>query len=203
MPQAALLPDMLDSAKSKDVQIAMLKDLRVAAKTLRGKPVFFVTAANVPLGDKTKVSLFLALKLEQEAKAWELKLKARKPQAMASGTCKLDTKDGVAVQVALQKVKGDRTAALKAANLAFKLEKKVNVADPLAKGGPGGQSESGSQEHEAEEAKKELDQIGRGIGAMVDKAPVDNAETLEILKQFQDLGLDEAQIKAALKATFG
>jgi hypothetical protein len=91
----------------------------------------------VPLPDQTKVTLFIVVKLEAEAKAWELKLKAKKPLALAAGTCKLQTKDGMAVQVALDKVKGDRTNALKAAQLAFKLDKKVLVADPLAKNGKG------------------------------------------------------------------
>lgn len=204
MPQL-LMPEMLDSGKSKDIQLAMGKDLRTTAKTLSGKNLWFVAASNVPLADKTKVSLFVVVKLEAEAKAWELKLKAKKPLALAAGTCKLQAKEGVGVQVALDKVKGDRTKALQAAQLAFKLDKKVNIADPQAKGSQAkaGQAESGSHEAESEEAKHELDEIGQGIGAIVDKAPVDNAETLEILKQFQELGLSEEQIKAALKETFG
>ena len=204
-----LTPEMLDTGKMKDVQAAMGKDLRVAAKTLKGKNAWFVAAADVPLPDKTKIPLFVVLRLEAEAKAWELKLKAKKPPALAAGTCKLHTKDGIAVQVALETVKGDRAKALKAARLAFKMDKKVMVADPLAKGGdaePGSADDSpdnaATAPGSATAAKQQLEKIAPGVGAMVDESPVDNAAVLEILKEFAGQGLTKDQLANALKRTF-
>jgi len=127
-----LMPEIVDSGKLKEVQLAMKKDLRVAAKKLKGKPVFFVVASDVPLADKQKLSLFVAVRLEAEAKAWHLKLKGKKPTGLVMGTCKLETKDGKNVAVALDKVKGDRKAALRIAQKALKLAADPNVkfSDP-------------------------------------------------------------------------
>jgi len=124
-----LMPEMVDSGKLKELQMAMRKDVRAAAKLLNGKNVWFVTAADVPLEDKTKLSLFVLLKTEAESKAWLLKLKGRKPRLLLTGTCTPQTKDGQTVALALNTVKGDRKAALKTATLAFKLDPKVTVTD--------------------------------------------------------------------------
>jgi hypothetical protein len=195
-----LMPEMIDSGKSKDIEAAMRKDLRAAAKLLRGKDAFFVVAANVPTADKKKISMFVVSKLEAESKAWQLKLKGKKPQALVSGTCTLATKDGISVAVALDKVKGDRKAALKIAKLAFKTDVKVQVADPQDEGK---ESESSESSMDEAKAKKELDSISPEIGSIVDEADVDNAEALKILKQFEEMGLSPDQLEAALKETFG
>jgi hypothetical protein len=128
-----LLPEMIDSGKLKDLETAMRKDLRATAKVLKGKQVFFVAAQNVLLSDKTKICVFVVSKLEAESKAWQLKLKGKKPAVLVSGTCILQTKDGVSVEVAVDKVKGDRAAALKTAKLAFRTDVKVQVADRQGK----------------------------------------------------------------------
>ena len=197
-----LMPEMIDSGKLKDVEAAMRKDLRAAAKLLKGKNVFFVVAQNVPLSDKTKISMFIVSKLEAESKAWQLKLKGKKPGVLVSGTCTLATKDGMSVEVALDKVKGDRKAALKTAKLAFKTDLKVQVADPQAKDAKNGSAGSSASPADVA-AKRELNAIAPGIGAIVDEAPVDNAEALELLKEFERLGLSPDQLKAALQTTFG
>ena len=123
------MPEMVDSGKNKELQMAMRKDLRAGAKLLKGKTAWFITAADVPLQDKTKLSLFVMLRTEAESKAWFLKLKGMKPRVLLTGTCTPQTKDGQSVDVALDTVKGDRKAALKTASLAFKLDPKVKVTD--------------------------------------------------------------------------
>lgn len=131
-----LMPEMIDSGKLKDIEIAMRKDLRAAAKLLKGKSVFFVVAQNIPTADNKRISLFVVSRLEAESKAWQLKLRGKKPQVLVSGTCTLQTKDGMSVAVALDKVKGDRKAALRTAKLAFKTDVKVRVADPQNEDAP-------------------------------------------------------------------
>ena len=200
MPQ--LMPEMIDSGKSKDIELAMRKDLRAAAKLLKGRSVFFVVARDIPTADKKKVSLFVVSKLEAEAKAWQLKLKGKKAQALLSGTCTLQTKDGVAVAVALDKVKGDRKTALKTARLAFKTDLKVQVADPQDEDAQAA-SASAPPSPAAEKAKRELNAMAPGIGALVDDAPVDNVAALKLLREFEEMGLSPDQLKAALQATFG
>lgn len=133
---AELMPEALSESKSKDVLLAMRKDLRTAARKYKGKTLFFVTAADVPLVDKKKMPLFIVVKLEMEAKAWQLALKAKKPTGLAIGTCTLQTKDGKSVQVALQKVKGERRSALKIAQRAFKLDPAITIADGVAEAEP-------------------------------------------------------------------
>jgi hypothetical protein len=131
---ALLLPESLDAGKLKDVQVAMRKDLRTAAKTLRGKNLWFVAASDVVLADKTKVSLFVVSSKEAVTKAWELKLKGKKPPVLTTGTCTLESKDGKSVKVALERIKGDRKAAVRTARLAFKLDPAVKISDPQAEG---------------------------------------------------------------------
>lgn len=196
---ALLEVEMLDAGKSKDIETAMRKDLRDTAKLLRGKDAFFVAAADVPLADKKKISVFVVLKLDAQAKAWQLKLKGKKPSVLVSGTCTLQTKDGISVAVALKKIKGDRKAALKTAKLAFKTDVKVQVADALAKDEDEGSEASGDNA----EVIHELESISPRIGAMVDDADVDNAEALKVLKQFEALGLSPEQLETALEETFG
>jgi hypothetical protein len=195
-----LVPEMIDSGKQKDIELAMRKDLRAAAKLHKGKIVFFVVAQNVPTADKKKISMFIVSKLEAESKAWQLKLKGKKPQVLVSGTCTLQTKDGMSVAVALDKIRGDRKAALKTAMLAFRADTKVQVADALAKDDD---SQSAPPSPADAKAKRELDSIAPGIGSLVDQAPVDNAEALKVIKEFEELGLSPDQIKAALKDVFG
>jgi hypothetical protein len=197
-----LMPEMIDSGKLTDIEIAMRKDLRAAAKLLKGKNVFFVVAQNVPTVDKKKISLFIVSKLEAEAKAWQLKLKGKKPQVLVTGTCTLQTKDGATVAVALDKVRGDRKAALKTARLAFKTDVKVRVADPQDEGRKADEPSAPASAADAK-AKRKLDSIAPGIGAMVDRAPVDNTQALKLLERFERLGLSPDQLKAALQATFG
>jgi hypothetical protein len=142
-----LLPEMVDAGTAKDVDTAMRKDLRAAAKTLHGKDLWFIAAADVVLKDKKKVSLFVVSPKEAVAKAWQLKLKGKKPRVLALGTCTLETQDGKYVQVALEKISGDRNATLKTVKLAFKLDTAVRVADALAK-----------DEDEDEDSEAEVDQ---------------------------------------------
>lgn len=129
---AELMPEMINTGKLKEIQTVMRKDLRTAAKTLRGKHVFFVAAADVKLSDKTKINLFVVSKTEAEAKAWQLKLKGVKPSVLSTGTCTLATKDGKNVSVSLENIKGDRKAATKVAKLAFKIDTAVQVKDAQA-----------------------------------------------------------------------
>jgi hypothetical protein len=185
-----LLPEMIDEAKLVDIQKAMAKDLRSAARKLKGKPAWFAVAQDVPLPDKTKVSLFVAVAKEAEAKAWQLKLKGMKPKLLAIGTCTLESKDGKNVEVGMAKVPGNRSAILKAARLAFKLDRAAKVSDPEV------------DDRDESDATASLS-ISPEIDAIVDKAPGDNAELLKLLKEYERLGLSEDQLKLALTETFG
>jgi hypothetical protein len=195
-----LMPEMLDEAKLKDVQLAMRKDLRIAAKLLRGKNAWFVAAADVPLPDKTKVSIFLALKNEAEAKAWQLKLKGKKPRVLSVGTCALQTKDGKNVDVALNQVKGDRKAALKTVAFAFKQDLAVKVSDAQAKEDDAGSKQS---EANAKAEAREAEKAARTSAAVLSNfglTPADAAKELGVSPEDVNevLSQNAARLKAAV-----
>jgi hypothetical protein len=129
-----LMPEMIDDATLVPLQKLMYRDLRVAARKLNGKPAWFVVVGDLVLKDKNKVSLFVAVRKEAEAKAWLLKLKERKPPVLAIGTCELTSKDMKHVQVTIDQVKGSRTPTLRAAKIAFKLDPVVRFVDANADG---------------------------------------------------------------------
>jgi hypothetical protein len=195
---ANLTPELLDKGKLKVIDAAMRKDLRAVTKLLGGSAGFFVAAANVPLADKSKTSIFVVTKLQKDAKAWQLKLKGLNPQVITSGTCTPAAK-GANVHVALDKVSGDRKATLRTAKLAFKTDLKVTVADPLADEHEGSEDDS----DDSDDTRQQLKAISPKVGAIVDGAPVDNAEALKVLQEFERLGLGPDGLEAALKETFG
>ena len=205
-----LMPESVDELKLVDFQKAMKKDLRLAATKLKGQPAWFAVAQDVPLSDK-KVTLFVAVRREAEAKAWMLKLKSKKPKVLAIGTCTVDMKDGKSVRVGFDKVKGNRKAILKAARLAMKIvDPKAKFSDPEVEG-----TESESQEKQSESApksdpktaaaaKQELNEIAPGVGNLIDQTKdLDNAEALKALKRFEAMGLDPATLAAAVKQAVG
>ena len=147
-----LMPESVDELKLVDFQKAMKKDLRLAATKLKGQPAWFAVAQDVPLSDK-KVTLFVAVRREAEAKAWMLKLKSKKPKVLAIGTCTVDMKDGKSVRVGFDKVKGNRKAILKAARLAMKIvDPKAKFSDPEVEGTENESQEASAQPGSANEA---------------------------------------------------
>ena len=195
-----LMPETIDEGKAVDVQKAMPKDLRIAARKLKGKPVWFAVAKDVPFSDKKKISIFVAVKTEAEAKAWLMKLKRIKPKFFVIGTCKLQMKDGKNVEVEFDKVKGDRKKVLTVARLALLRDKAtMTFSDP--------QVEDSADEGEGEEkASTRSVSVSPAVDAVVDKVKLpnnlDKNDVRSVLKQFKDLGLSDADLTAALQETF-
>ncbi|GAB2487295.1 hypothetical protein [Jatrophihabitans fulvus] len=188
-----LAPDMLEKP-ALEVQKAMSKDVRAAAKKLNTSPGFFVVADDVPLKDK-KSPFFVVVKTEAEAKDWVLKVKGKKPRVVLTGQCKLQMA-GADVSVSLTKVTGDRVTALKALKLAFRMDPTVKLPD-LEEKKPG---EAGAGA--AKPAATSLS-ISPTVDAMVAKVPEkDRTEIAGLLKEFEGLGLSEQDLKDALKETF-